>query len=260
MLPRPRLPVAVREHARAGSDVEKAGLRRRQRGKRARFSPRVQSHPMAPLPAGSGTNSSMSLRAGSSKRIDAKLLVAIGDGEIDVTSPRDSRDRSARRATAVVPASAIEIAHVANAPKRLHSDVARVQCQREILDFFEVDVALACDSHAASVLPGMPGSASTCVSGGVREIHCIASVQLSCGNPIRATGLPACSAPHTKTPRPTAATIAIATAARRTAASAAPRRAATQGKSPPENRASRRRATSAAAAQAQCRRPSTATR
>src|SRR5687768_13418265 len=57
MLRRPRLPVAVGQHACAGSDVEEAGLRGWQCGKFARFSPRVQGHPVSPVHRGSGTKS-----------------------------------------------------------------------------------------------------------------------------------------------------------------------------------------------------------
>ena len=52
MLPGPALPVALREHAGAGRHIEIARLRRRQCGEVARFSPRVQRHPMASTPSG----------------------------------------------------------------------------------------------------------------------------------------------------------------------------------------------------------------
>ena len=108
MLPRPRLPVAVGEHARAGSDVEQARLSGRQRGKRARFSPRVQGHPVAPLPAGRGVNGRSSIGDRPSSIVICPAATSTrGTARCDTrpedrrrVRPRGSRDRSARRARA----------------------------------------------------------------------------------------------------------------------------------------------------------------
>ncbi len=68
-------------------------------------------------------------------------------------------------------------------------DLSRIQRQRQILDLFEIDVALARHPHARAVLPRVAGIGQHVGVGGVREIHFMASVQLSCGSPMRTIGL-----------------------------------------------------------------------
>ena len=128
-----RLPVAVGEHTRAGSDVEEASLRRRQRGEFARLSPRVQGHPVAPLPAGEGSEfaivdrrsaivdsrdralsrrwtmddgRSMVIWQSAPAEANTRETVRCGrrPGDRRRVRRRDSRDRNARRARATDPA------------------------------------------------------------------------------------------------------------------------------------------------------------
>ena len=120
---------------------------------------------------------------------------------------RDNPDRNARQARAADRARTNRNScDVGNAPQRLDRDIARIERQREIFHFFEIDVSLAGHSSRCAVLPGMAGiGEDSAYPAASAKSTASRPCQLSCGNPMRATGLPACSARHTYTPRPTAA-------------------------------------------------------